>query len=291
MGAAAGPKTPYTLMRDGTAGFFLNPNVLSSLFADTAGTTPATVDGEVKRMNDLGPLGLAFVAPTGSQVSGGVTYTFHGPTLRKSNETYYLEFDGEGAGLQLLDAAGNWPQATTSGGNAMTLMVAFETNSTQTIGFGGTWLGTHSIGNYTGKWNFGFRLSTENQHYCVVRNDANDGWINIFDEGTRYSTLNSSQYYDIPLIYCAEGNIGNLVIGGKDYIRRDFQTEFSNVAVTDTENDLPVDFYNNFAIGARAPNNDNWIAGKFFGGIMIAKSLSDSERNSSYDYLYSNINK
>ena len=291
MACFAGPKTPYSLLNDGTAGFFCNPNVLSSLFADTSGTIPATVDNEVKRMNDLGPLGVPFISPTGSRVINGVTYIFHGPTLRKNGDIYYLEFDGEGAGLEAMNITANWPQATSSGESAMSLMVAFETSSTQPIGFGGTWLGTHSIGNFTSKWNFGLRLSLENQHYCVVRNDANDGWLTIFDEGSRYSNINLSQYYDNPIIYYAEGNIENMTIGGKDYIKRDFQTEFSNVAITDTENDLPIDLYNNFAIGARAPSNDNWIAGNFYGGMMISKSLTDSERNSMYNYFYSNINK
>jgi hypothetical protein len=289
MAVAAGPKTPFFALKDGTTGSFWSPRVLSSLWQDTAGTTPATVDSEVQRMDDLSGLGNHVVAPSGSRTIGDHTYTFSGPILRKEGHQYYLETDGDGAALQLLSAAGNWSNVTATNTFGITMSVAFYTDSNQGDfgSFGGTWLGTHSLGNFTSKWNFGLRLALENMFYSVKRNAENTAWITHFDEGNRYSTLNNSTYYDRPVIYTSIGTVDTATFGGKDFIDRAAGADFTNIAFTSTD-ELPVDFYNTFAIGARAPNNDNWIKGRFYGGAMIMKEISEEERKVIEDFLYVN---
>ena len=56
----------------------------STLFADTAGTTPASVDGAVRRINDKSGNGAHLTTFALSQ----------SPILRLSSGVYYLEFDG-----------------------------------------------------------------------------------------------------------------------------------------------------------------------------------------------------
>ncbi len=294
MGITSGPRTPYFALKDGTTGSFWSPRVLSSLWQDTAGTIPAVVDSEVKRMDDLSGLGNHMLAPSGSRTSNtpsGVShlYTFSGPTLRQEGNRYYLEFDGDGAGFQVIPAAGNWTQVAADNSFGITMSVAFYTDSDQGDygSLSGTWLGTHSLGNYTSKWNFGLRLGNELMFYATVRNADNTAWVTQFNEGNRYSTLNNNAHKDRPVIYTAIGTIDNATFGGKDFIDRTAEADFSNIAFTATT-ELPVGLYNNFAIGARAPNNDNWIKGRFYGGTMLMKEISDEERKIIEDYLHIN---
>lgn len=52
MSVFSGPRTPYNVIKD-VAYSFWSPRVLKSLWQDTAGTIPATVNSQVKRMDDL----------------------------------------------------------------------------------------------------------------------------------------------------------------------------------------------------------------------------------------------
>lgn len=289
MSCFSGPRSPMAILQRNTVGSFWNPNILSSLFSDTAGTTPAVVDGEVQRMNDLGRLGNHMTSYIG--VKGA--YTCHGPTLRKESgtNTYYLEFDGIGANLQNTGISGTWPQITAAGGTGITVGVGYWMDSTQPIGTNGTWLGTHSLGNFTSKWNFGLRLIDGLKHYCTVRNNANDAWLAICSDNSALTTVLNAAYKDKKILYIAEGTFGAMTSSARNWVGRDLVGAFFNNTVTDTENDLPIDLYNQFAIGARAPNNDNWIAGRFYVGAMIGKSLSDEERGILHDYLYINMNR
>ena len=290
MAVAAGPKTPFFALKDGTTGSFWSPRVLSSLWQDTAGTTPAVVDSEVQRMDDLSGLGNHMLAPSGSRTYNDHTYTFSGPILRQDGHRYYLETDGDGAGLQVWPtAAGNWSDLTATNSFGITLSVAFYTDSNQGDfgSFGGTWLGTHSLGNYTSEWNFGLRLALENMFYAVVRNAENTAWVTQFDDGNRYSGLNTSAYYNRPVIYTAIGTVDTATFGGRDFIDRAAGESFTNIAFNATT-ELPIGFFDKFAIGARAPNNDNWIKGRFYGGTMIMKEISEEERKVIEDFLYVN---
>lgn len=60
-----------------------------------------------------------------------------------------------------------------------------------------------------------------------------------------------------------------------------------NIPFNDTSL-LPLNFNTNFVIGARAPSNDNWIAGRFYGGMMLAKQVNQEERKVIEDFLYTN---
>jgi len=291
MAVYSGPRTPFSALKDGSTGSFWSPRVLSSLWQDTSGTIPAVVDSEVKRMDDLGGLGNHMIAPTGSRLISGYTYNFKGPILRKQNLQYYLEFDGDGAGLYSGQGNGVWPTANSNNQVGVTLSVAFRTYSSQpslpSSGLSGTWLGSDSIGNYGGVWWFGLRLSVEIMFYAIVRNAENTAWITQWEEGNRYSYLASSEWLDRDIIYTASGGLDNATHSGKEWIYGESTLDYSGVAFSNTT-ELPVPFQNKFAIGARAPGNDNWIAGRFYGGTMIAKQLSESERRIVEDFLYTN---
>lgn len=291
MAVFAGSQTAYQALRDGSVGSFWNPRVLSSLWQDTAGTIPATVNSEVKRMDDLGPLGNHMLALSGSLLRSGHTYVLKGPILRKNRNQYYLEFDGNGSALITQNASGAWPAVTGNNSVGMTLCVAFYTNSPQpalpSSGFGGTWLGTDSAGNFGNTWFFAARLSTEFMFYCTKRNTENTAWITLWNEGDRYSNINTSVYYNTPLIYTVEGTILNTTFGGREWINGVQTANFSGIGFTDTSL-LPVSFNNTLVIGARSPTNDNWIAGRFYGGAIIAKAVTDEERKIIENSLYIN---
>ncbi|MBW7896522.1 MAG: hypothetical protein H3C27_15550 [Opitutaceae bacterium] len=68
----------------GEPGGIYDPSVLSSLFADSAGTTPATVDGPVGRVLDLSGRGSHLVQSVADSR----------PTLRLIDGRYSLQFDG-----------------------------------------------------------------------------------------------------------------------------------------------------------------------------------------------------
>lgn len=291
MAVVSGPKSPFKALKGAPAGCFWSPRVLSSLWQDTAGTVPAAVDSEVKRMDDLSGNGAHMIAPSGSRTLNDYTYTFKGPILRKTGTQYYLEFDGDGAGLRALNAPGNWSELGATSTFGITMSVAFWTDSNQpslpSSGFGGTWLGSDSMGNFGNVWWFGLRLTTELMFYCTVRNAENTAWVTQFEEGNRYSTVIGSSNYDRPVIYTAVGTIDNATFGGSDWIDQKAGQSFSGIAFNATT-ELPQPYQNTFAIGARAPSNDNWIAGRFYGGCVINKEISDNERKQIEEFLYVN---
>jgi hypothetical protein len=86
---ASGSFDPATLFA-GAAGSFFDVSDLSTVFADTAGTTPASVDGAVARISDKSGNGNHLLQATASLR----------PLLRQSGSLYYLEFDGTDDFLQ-----------------------------------------------------------------------------------------------------------------------------------------------------------------------------------------------
>jgi hypothetical protein len=60
------PLTPRTLFRNGEEGAIINASRAETVFADTAGTTPATYGGSVARVNDIGPNGRNAVQSSSS---------------------------------------------------------------------------------------------------------------------------------------------------------------------------------------------------------------------------------
>lgn len=84
--------TPTSLFSGGEQGFWLDPSDFSSMFQDTAGTTPVTATGQsVARINDKSGRGNHFTQSTaGSR-----------PVLQQDgNGKYYLDFDGTDDFLQ-----------------------------------------------------------------------------------------------------------------------------------------------------------------------------------------------
>jgi hypothetical protein len=300
MSVYAGPRTPFEIIKNGlgAVGSFWNPGNIRTMWQDTAGTIPAVVNSEVKRVDDLGGLGNHLLASTGTRVQGSYTYVFKGPILRQDGNQYYLEFDGDGSALRVASLLGSWPQVTGNNSFGITLSVAFQTTSPQptansagatfsTTGLSGTWLGNDALGNFGSSWFFGLRLSSEVMFYSTVRNPENTAWVEVFNEGDRYSTLIGSNELNRKVIYTAVGIINNTTLGGKDFISREPKANFSNVAFGNTML-LPQNFSSTLAVGARSPTNDNWIAGRFYGGAMIAKNIDENERSVIEQFLYVN---
>lgn len=304
MSVFAGPRTPFEVIKKTTdsLGSFWSASILSSMWQDTSGTVPAAVDQEVKRVDDLGGLGNHLLAPTGSKIVGAYTYVLKGPILRKENNQYYLEFDGDGRSLRCTSLTGNWPALTGSNSFGITMSVAFQTTSPQpttnssgqaytSTGLSGTWLGNDALGNFGNVWWFGLRLGSEQMFYSVVRNVENTAWVTIFNEGDRYASLTGASNLNRKVIYTATGSISNTSFSGRDYIDGVLTSQFSNIAFDNTS-PLPQPFSNTIAVGARSPGNDNWIAGRFYGGVMVAKDVSDdTERAIIERFLFLNCFK
>lgn len=87
----------------GAGGCWYDPSDLSTMFQDTAGTTPCAVGSRVALLKDKGPFGYDVSQAT----------TANQPYLRQESTTnrYYLEFGG--VGVQLVSAA-SVPLSTTT---------------------------------------------------------------------------------------------------------------------------------------------------------------------------------
>lgn len=82
---AAPPWTPAELFASSEEGFWLDPSDLSTLWQDTAGTTPAAVGDPVGRVDDKSGNGHNAIQGTSGKR----------PILRQDGDgAYYLEFDG-----------------------------------------------------------------------------------------------------------------------------------------------------------------------------------------------------
>jgi hypothetical protein len=77
------PFSPISLFSSNTGAWY-DPSDLSSMWQDSAGTTPAAVDQPVGKLNDKSGNGNHALQATTSKK----------PTLRNDGTNYYLEFDG-----------------------------------------------------------------------------------------------------------------------------------------------------------------------------------------------------
>ena len=291
MACFSGPRTPYKLLRSNT-GSFWSVRVLSSMWQDTAGTIPAVVDAEVKRIDDLSGNGNHLLSSTGSRDISGYIYTHKGPILHKEETQYYLEFDGDGAAMSANNLSGTWPAVTGSNSLGITLATAFVTSSTQpalpSSGYNGSWGGSDGIGNFGTGWRFGMRLAQGGvAFYCQPRNIENTLWVSQFNENDNYTLLSGATFLDRKISFVATGTISNTTLGGKEWVNgvstKDFTTPFQDISL------LPQPFLNSFVIGARNPGNDNWTAGRWYGGLIIAKELTEIERKEVEEFLYINL--
>lgn len=76
--------SPLLLFAASEKGGWYDPSDLTSMFQDSAGTTPAAVDSPVGKINDKSGNGYHLLQGT----------TANKPTLRLASGRYYLEFDG-----------------------------------------------------------------------------------------------------------------------------------------------------------------------------------------------------
>ena len=81
--------SPLSLFSAGEQGAWYDPSDLSTLFSDSAGTTPAVVDGPVGKMLDKSGRGTHRTQATTAQT----------PILRTSGGLYWLEYDGVDDGM------------------------------------------------------------------------------------------------------------------------------------------------------------------------------------------------
>jgi hypothetical protein len=82
--SAAAPFTPASLFASAEPGAWYDASDLTSMFQDSAGTTPAVVDAVVGKWNDKSGRGNHATQAT----------TAAKPILRQAGALYYLEFDG-----------------------------------------------------------------------------------------------------------------------------------------------------------------------------------------------------
>ena len=81
---SGGAFSPSSLFAGGIAGVWYDPSDLSSMWQDSAGTTPAAVDSPVGKINDKSGNGNHAVQATAAAR----------PMLRQSGAVLYLDFDG-----------------------------------------------------------------------------------------------------------------------------------------------------------------------------------------------------
>lgn len=82
---------PASFFAAGEQGAWWDPSDLSSMFQDSAGTTPAAVDSPVGKINDKSGRGNHLIQATAASR----------PVLRYTTGRYYLEFDGSDDGMAI----------------------------------------------------------------------------------------------------------------------------------------------------------------------------------------------
>lgn len=263
MACTVGPKTPYIALRNGTIGAFFNPKNLSSLWQNTAGTIPAQVNSVVARMDDCGPLNL-------------MNFTsVNAPILRKENGIYYIEFDGTDDYMRTSSSA--FTQAIA--GSEKTICVAYRYTGGSSSG---TFFAHYAMGNYTNSWMFGSRIDNP-RSYCVVWNADTSSWVTVFNLSYN-TTLTSRINKDI--IYTMNTKLDESTVYGQAWING-ILTNNQSTVITNPQY-LPKLYNSTFEIGARAGNNDNWVAGRFYGAAIFNRLLTNDERKTVEEFLYIN---
>lgn len=265
MSCYTGPVTPYTQLRDLSAGCFYNPRNLKSLFQDLDGTVPAQVDSVVNLMKDSGPLKLHMKATSG-----------YPPYLRYANKSYYLEFDGVHMEM-ITDYSSLFPSITDTGG-AMTICVAAKwTGSSSQV----TFLGHNAIGNYNNCWLFGPRIISPG-HYCYYYDTT---WKGVFS-ASNYQAL--TDIVNTPYIYVMQGTVNSTTTTGKSWLNGVIRDDFNTSGVINLSY-YPKPNTGQFVIGTRHYANNGWGSGNFYGGAVFGKLLTDTERKIIEDFLRLNI--
>jgi hypothetical protein len=162
-GGAAPAWSPAELFAASEQGIWLDPSDLSTVFTDTAGTTPATVGQAVARINDKSGRGNHATQAT----------TARRPILRQdSGGLYYLEFDG-------VDDSMSTP-TITPGTDKAQVFVGVRKLSDAAVGM----IIEHSVNRSTNAGAFDLRSSanTPASYSTVSRGDA---VINASQEVTR----------------------------------------------------------------------------------------------------------
>lgn len=262
MSILSGPhNTPHQLFLNGEAGGWWDASDLDTLFSDVEGTTPASVDGVVKRMNDKSGNGNDFA----------MSLTDRWPYLRQSGNIYYLEFDGSNDGLTAnnMSSMGNCDIGAESSTG-----IAYYLDST-TSSTSGTFLGPDSAGNYGSVWRPGTRLNLM-RSYIVV---DDGGWVTVFSA----DLPSMASYTDENIVYQYESYIDATNVNCSAWKGGAFNS--SNTQTMLNPGYLPIPHDSIWAMGARAPTNDNWIKGRFYAGYTVNRVLTSDERNTVGRYL------
>lgn len=141
--------TPAKLFAAGEAGAWYDPSDLSSMWQDSAGTTPAAVDSPVGKINDKSGNGNHLTQATAAAR----------PILRQSGALFYLEFDGVDDGLA--SAAGRTWAATSD------FCVALEAQTDT------TWVTAWDVGNAAGEYLGAVENGSSSSTYSAIGTPTN----------------------------------------------------------------------------------------------------------------------
>lgn len=240
---------PAALFDAGQQGYWLDVSDLTTMFQDSAGTTPAVVGQPVGRINDKSGRGNHFTQAT----------TAAKPILRSDGVNYYLEIDGVDDILLLtaapLYAAGSATIIIGARGVAQVNKYVFaEGNS----GDANPFYGTPSDGN-TGT---GFCASSRNNAAVAMLSSVNTNSANGFNDSNRILTFDDS------------GTTG--------------QTRVNRGAWTSQAYARGATTLNRSSVGALARvTAGNFFTGRFYGTIARAVKLSDRDLMTAENYIAS----
>lgn len=223
---------PSSLFAAGEQGGFYNIANLATLFSDTAGTTPASVDGQVARINDLSGRGNNLTQSTSSSQA----------ILRNSGGLYWLEFDGldDGYGTSSFNAGATTAHMASlrSAHAAASVGSVFDGNSTLVANR--QLIGTMSSTNW--RMSAGASVSS-----AASTRDASDH-ILFGNFAAASSTL------ELDAVQIATGNPSTGALSAGIRLGSD--------------------------AGVAQPFN-----GRFYGGLIIGRSLTASEKSALYTHL------
>jgi hypothetical protein len=248
-GAAAALLDLTTLFGGGEAGAWYDPNILGTVWQDTAGTTPGAVGSPVARLNaSAGTFSPLLQATAAAQ-----------PILRLNATTgyHYLEFDNTDDAMVT-----GTTQAFSTGGIA-TLMVGV-------IGRGASRYGTH----------LSFGIGGSSNHYGLSNNGLVTNYVpSVVSRGSALASATATDQLPAPAELVLTGRMAHLTDLCELRIN-------GSVAATSATDQGTAGFNARtvtVGLGSSAYNSD------WYGGLMIGRALTTQEIEQAEDALAARV--
>lgn len=243
---------PLSLWSSGERGAWLDPSNISSLWQDTAGTTPVTATGQaVARIDDLSGNGNHFIQPT----SG------NRPVYQVDGSGYpYLQFTAASSKYMYVNNVSN---LLSLGTKSFTFLAAAKLDSM--TGYGSLFARSY-LGGRAGRWWVDFNGKFE----CYLDRDG----YNVPTNGYTFSNTTN------PHVFLSTGDVTGITMGNAiDGVAGGTSTSFSPpTGSLDFNGGALLGAYNDTSGSVSGTSAGNFFDGRVY-GLIIRIATIDSTKN------------